>query len=424
MTGKTKRDKGSIAWMIWAGFILISSMCHLPDKMYPDILLSARGSDRGTAYIESRKIALYGNHAFMTWLEQDDDGNQEAVLSHYVNGYPKEQVYLGKTPDNHGGGSIALDSRGKVAVIYGGHLDVLKMRISGKPYALEDMSKEITITGARGGCLTYPSFVIDSSNCLHLICRETLLANNSPYKPGILYIRYDLNQDRIMDKKTLFLSEASKYGNFTASISERNGTLHVTYRVYLTDTNDRATQNGKVGYLYSEDGGDTFKDYRGKQKSLPLDEHDENLITLKGASIYISNHVVLSDGEVIVCCQRGESAKMLRFKDQTMMEERIKTEDFMWYDEYRMNPYISLAKNSKDQIYVAFSIVPKTAGGWTGKENILRLYGYSKGILEEIHQISEKNAWLCNIEAEPAGKRPRIIWTVDESEHTKIYVTR
>src|SRR5690606_25413527 len=86
-------------------------------------LISQTGSSRATAYIDSNKIIETENRIFITYLIQEEE-KQLIVLKAFDKNKNEwtQEVVLDTVQDNHGGGSLVIDSRGYLHIAYGPHI--------------------------------------------------------------------------------------------------------------------------------------------------------------------------------------------------------------------------------------------------------------------------------------------------------------
>lgn len=257
------------------------------------VLISTEGSSRATAYSGSNKIWERGN--FLYLLTLDYKHNKYILVIRKMNKTDhkilEEVIIDDQIKDNHGGGSLVMDSHGFLHVIYGPHIGPFTYKKSLKPNAIDAWSKKEQV----GNDLTYPSMAIDHKNKLYLVARSSpslqkwtmvLLTKeekgawSAPLK--ILIPAYSPWRGT-PSAKTM---DYSPYMNTGASIAiGSDNILHLGFKMYhyLPKGQKNVYADSKngiaymVGHIYSRDGGKTWYAYN-KKLSLPVLPADAELI--------------------------------------------------------------------------------------------------------------------------------------------------
>ena len=216
--------------------------------------LSTTGSTRGTAYWMSNKIVTLGSKTHVAWLDMiseikvcayDRDAKQWGPV-----------VHVGTGHDNHGGPALAADSEGYLHLVFGPHGGEFQHHRSARPNDGSEWTEQPRF-GVRG---TYPSLVIDAHDTLHVTYRGMSVPLKLVYqrrpKGGQWSAPRALVDPAVPDGYT-------QYGN--SLYVQPDGTLHLSFHIY--DLHPAAGKS--VGYLRSDDGGDTWTLAGDRPAKLP-----------------------------------------------------------------------------------------------------------------------------------------------------------
>jgi len=250
--------------------------------------LSARGSDRATAYNTSRKLVRRGGQLYVTWLESPPAPGAMAriVLAacEAANGTIQRALILGEGIDNHCGAALALDRTGRLHAVIGAHHGSFLYRTSERP----DDPASWSAPEALGPADTYPSLVVDASGTLHLSHRERGTRWQLWYRrkrPGQLWEA----------PRALAISPEPGYNHFMQSLSVGPaGTLHLTFQYHYAASGRAEDCAGRAAvYLYSEDGGESWINEGCRCSALPLTIKDARAICRwPEGGLRIGNHVI------------------------------------------------------------------------------------------------------------------------------------
>ncbi len=248
------------------------------NKTLEAILVSQNGSSRATAYIDSNKIIETENEIFITYLNHKD--NEELIVFKTFDKSKDKwlpEKIIDTVYDNHGGGSIVIDSKGYLHLVYGPHLGPFVYRKSSKPFRGDSWGGKTLI----GSYMTYPSLTIDSNDKLYLLGRHSIIkgawslmffskAKNENWSKGkeLLRSNYE-NWPKISEVKgdPKNLAVKNGYTRWNKSIATDNqNNIHVSFKNYeylprnktYEFTNSRNGGSYFVGYLMSSDGGLTW----------------------------------------------------------------------------------------------------------------------------------------------------------------------
>ncbi|WP_282112410.1 BNR-4 repeat-containing protein [Maribacter stanieri] len=267
------------------------------------MILSRKGSSRATAYIDSNKIIETEEYVFITYLIYKDGKHFIALKS-----FSKEnktwstEVILDKVKDNHGGGSLVIDSQGYLHIAYGPHVGPFVYRKSVNPNDIEYFGDPMFV----GNNMTYPSLAIDNNDKIYLLGRHTIIkgkwslrlfnknAEDKNWSSGkdILYSNYanwpDIKDIKKGDPKYLYVKNGYSRWNKSIVIDKLNN-LHITFKNYeylprnekYSFTNSGNGGSYLIGYLKSEDGGITWKN---KDKLITTPAYPSEIEIIDGNS--------------------------------------------------------------------------------------------------------------------------------------------
>jgi hypothetical protein len=250
--------------------------------------LSARGSDRATAYNTSSKLVRRGDQLYVTWLESPPAPGVPTRIMLAVcdagNGALQYAFPLGEGTDNHCGAALALDRAGLLHAVIGAHHRPFLYRVSERP----DDPASWSPSEALGPADTYPSLAVDTSGMLHLAHRE-----RGP-RWQLWYRRKRAGQPWEAPRP-LAVSPEPGYNHFMQSLSVGpDGTLHLTFQYHYAPSGRAEDCMGRAAvYLHSEDGGESWINEGRRCTALPLRIEDARAIChFPAGGLRIGNHVV------------------------------------------------------------------------------------------------------------------------------------
>lgn len=236
-------------------------------------LLSVNGSDRATAYVESAKIIRFGQLAHVAWLDETEEGFSVRVQTTDTNtGWSSPVFTIGEAQDNHGGPALTVDAEGYLHVLYYPHHSPMRYRRSVRP----NDGSEWTPVEKVGVDLTYPAVVCAKDGTLIMVARRSF--DDRPWDlelwrkaPGKAWAR----------KAAVLHARYGKYAQFAASLAwgSDHSTLHLAARIYEKGEWDGQEEpTTTVGYLRSENGGESWTKSDGSPVALPATAETIELI--------------------------------------------------------------------------------------------------------------------------------------------------
>ena len=258
---------------------------------FHEVMISAKGSTRGTAYIENNKIIMACGRLHVAWLVAGR-GGKEGVRIRTLDlqrGQWSAAVTLGEADDNHGGPALTRDENGYLHVLFGPHSNPLSYCRSVRP---DDASQWTTVEHFGVRC-TYPSMVCDSGNTLHMVCRDSST-------PGWTLMYYYRKEGGSWSDGRPLVEPTDKDGKYRCYrgtlFLDRKGVLHLGFMLFGGQAFKDAQAKGLAGYLRSEDAGRTWTHFDGTVvEDLPTDTGFER-IPVRDNCIRTSNLVVDSNG--------------------------------------------------------------------------------------------------------------------------------
>jgi len=165
-------------------------------------------------------------------------------------------VLVGRGVDNHGGPALSMDSRGHLYIAFGPHNGPFQLRRSKRPF---DISEWETLPEF-GDHATYPSLVCGPDDTLHCTYR------GGPMPRRLMYQRRPPGGDWTPPRELVNPAVANGYTQYGNALAVgQDGILHLAFHIY-----HHHPPGGKaVGYLRSEDGGDTWRTAEGERIELP-----------------------------------------------------------------------------------------------------------------------------------------------------------
>ena len=152
--------------------------------MTPCRVLSTNGSDRATRLVQANKIVTYEGKTHVAWLDWLADSK---ISTFDINsGLWSPTTTIGTGQDNHGGPALAVDSNGYLHTIFGPHAGPFQYKVSAQP----NNSSSWNAQPGFAPSATYPSFVIDANDTLHLTYRGS---GSTLYPLNLVYQRLPKN---------------------------------------------------------------------------------------------------------------------------------------------------------------------------------------------------------------------------------------
>ena len=97
-------------------------------------LLSATGSGRASAYLESGKIITFRGRTHVTWLDTPPEGFRIKIRTlDHASGQWSSAVTVGEAVDNHGGPALTVDAAGYLHIVYFSHHHPFRYHRSVRP---------------------------------------------------------------------------------------------------------------------------------------------------------------------------------------------------------------------------------------------------------------------------------------------------
>lgn len=226
--------------------------------MNAPFLLSATGSGRATAYIESPKIITFRGKTHVTWLDTPPEGFRIKIRTlDHATGQWGEAVTVGEAVDNHGGPALTVDAEGYLHIVYYSHHHPFRYHRSVRPNDASAWSPMEQF----GTDLTYPTLVCAQDGTLILTARRSY--EKDPWElelwrkpPGGAWTR----------QGAILKSERINYSQYAASMSwapDHRG-LVLTFRVYEQPSYDSPPVSYTwIGCMRSPDEGRTWQKLDG-----------------------------------------------------------------------------------------------------------------------------------------------------------------
>lgn len=226
-------------------------------------LISEAGSGRATAYLESPKIITHAGKTHVAWLDSEAEGFRVRIRTRdAASGEWSSTWTIGEAANNHGGPALTVDAEGYLHVVYYAHHHPVRYRRSVRP---NDASEWGPIDYF-GENLTYPALVCAADGSLLFAARRSY--DDRPWELELWRRPMGGVWSRI---GPVVRSRYNGYAQFAASLSWGPGKerLHLATRLYETINDDTRTPLTTIGYLFSEDGGLTWRRSSGDLVELP-----------------------------------------------------------------------------------------------------------------------------------------------------------
>ena len=226
-------------------------------------LLSAEGSGRATAYLESPKIISYEGKTHVAWLDTPKEGFRIRIRTlDQQSGKWSQAWTIGEAVDNHGGPALTIDSQGYLHVLYYSHHHPFRYSKSVRP----NDASEWTPYEEFGYNLTYPALVCAKDGTLIMTARRSY--DDQPWE---LEMWSKKPNEKWARNWAVVRSRHNNYAQFAASLSwgPDHSTLHLATRIYEMPDDESIAPLTTVGYLSSPDGGVTWTRSDGQSVKLP-----------------------------------------------------------------------------------------------------------------------------------------------------------
>lgn len=262
-----------------------------------------RGSDRGSGYGQTNAILRYNDKVFITWQSFDPNTSKYSVwvgtFQYGTNTWLTRvalAVPLNYPMDNHGGASIIADNSGFLHLFYGPHNGPMLEAVSTQPWSASAFQPSVIVATAPWNDTTYSSVACDIAGALHLLYR----GRNSANQWRLIYQRGATNSStgattwstpRVLASTANGTINAAGYSLYdgTIAVNYRLGvhSIHVAFQLYHQNT----AAARAVGYLRSDDGGNSWKNSQGVNVTLPIDASPANAGNLVQSSANIDVRV-------------------------------------------------------------------------------------------------------------------------------------
>lgn len=364
--------------------------------------LSFNGSHRATAYPDSTKIISSSGKTHQTWLDYTDDEGHivQAQSLQHDSGTWSEVNTIGSAADDHGCPTLTIDSSGHLHVVYGPHHGPMKYKKSASPNDVSEWEEEVQF----GDNLTYPSLVCGSDDTLYLIARKST--------------------DSWGDWKLAFFSKDSGEGwsEHTPIFEEQQSGYHrmrhclainpETNRLHITTELGAIGENAEAYYVYSDDGGATwrgegrtpFSRPGWKEEAMKISQ-EENGNWLVGGNITINNSGV----PYVISSPRDRDARVARlmYLDDdddawTVQTELAQYLPNQYREEWDFSYFAGVSFTDFGEAYIAASVGPKPRFGADLAQEVVLFQSDDGGDTFTGHAVSaetpERSRWYPSIE--------------------------
>ncbi len=226
-------------------------------------VVSEHGCGRATGYAEANKIVTIDGKTHVAWLDSVGQGFVVRIrtFDRRLNTW-SETVTLGEAHDNHGGPSLAIDSKGFLHVVYYPHHHAMRYRRSKHPNNVSSWTREVTF----GDRLTYPTLLCGPQDVLYCTCRRSY--KEKPWEVE-LWKKWP-DSDWILTGSIL-RSRYMGYAHFQESLAWNpiDWSLHLACRFHEKSDDGAYGRLQSVVYLKSVDLGSTWQAADGGSVRLP-----------------------------------------------------------------------------------------------------------------------------------------------------------
>lgn len=242
-------------------------------------LISEAGSGRATAYLESPKIISHSGKTHVAWLDSEAEGFRVRIRTRDVARGEWSPVWtIGEAANNHGGPALTVDAEGYLHVVYYAHHHPVRYRRSVRP---NDASEWGPIEQF-GENLTYPALVCAADGSLLFAARRSY--DDRPWELEVWRRPVGEGWRRV---GPVVRSRYNGYAQFAASLSwgPDKHRLHLATRLYETINDDTRAPLTTIGYLFSEDGGLTWRRSNGDLVELPATAETVDRVAVADGSV-------------------------------------------------------------------------------------------------------------------------------------------
>jgi BNR repeat-containing family member len=174
--------------------------------------------------------------------------------------------------DAHNSISLAIDRDGYIHLAYDSHATQLRYRRSENALSIHAWTDELPMSGHREGRVTYPTFLMQSSNQPLLV-----LYRDGGAESGSAWIKEYSEATQTWHDRELPVLSGTQQQPWTSNaywnqpVIGRDGVLHLTFvwRTHLLGKEKRVN-NINIGYARSADQGRRWFSSRGQQFRLPI----------------------------------------------------------------------------------------------------------------------------------------------------------
>lgn len=228
-------------------------------------LLSAEGSGRATAYLESNKIITFQGKTHVAWLDTPAEGFRIRLRTlDHATGQWSEIWTVGEAADNHGGPALTVDAQGYLHLMYYSHHHPFRYHRSVRPNDASEWGPMEEF----GIHLTYPTLLCAKDGTLILSARRSY-----DDKPWELEIWTKAPGGAWTQHPPVLRSRHPGYSQFAASMAwaPDHRRLFLSFRVYEMPGYDNKIMDAitQVGCITSPDAGRTWTKLDGTPLSLP-----------------------------------------------------------------------------------------------------------------------------------------------------------
>lgn len=228
-------------------------------------LLSAEGSGRATAYLESGKIVTFKGKTHVAWLDTPAEGFRIRVRTlDHATGTWSPTWTIGEAADNHGGPALAVDAEGYLHVVYFSHHHPFRYHRSVRPNDASEWGPMEEF----GIHLTYPTLLVAADGTLILSARRSY-----DDKPWELELWTKAPGAPWTQQAPVLRSRHPGYVQFAASMAwaPDHQRLFLSFRIYEMPGYDNKNTDAitRVGCITSPDAGRTWTRLDGTPLTLP-----------------------------------------------------------------------------------------------------------------------------------------------------------
>ncbi len=258
-------------WRSFAGLLIVLTMLDAraqgesegTDQPAEPFLLSAEGSGRATAYLESGKIVTFRGRTHVAWLDTPSEGFRIRIRTlDLANGRWSQAWTIGEAVDNHGGPALTVDAEGYLHVVFYSHHHPFRYRRSVRP----NDASEWGPVQEFGLHLTYPTLLCAKDGTLIMSARRS-----HDDKPWELEIWTKTPDGAWSQGPAVLRSRRLNYSQFAASMAwaPDHLRLFLSFRIYEMPSYETKEAVSGVGCITSPDVGRTWTKLDGTPLPLP-----------------------------------------------------------------------------------------------------------------------------------------------------------